>query len=151
MRLVARVLDTQAYIQGTISLPYLDGPHPIIWLIDTGCTETCLLPDDVVRLQIDWRTCPEKDRPVYTANGEVIPRLINNLHIWFWGKSGTFNLFDAEIGKEYETMDIMCPPSDEYCSSGTLSLPTSYSILGMDFLRDFKKWIWTDDRLILKS
>jgi len=152
VQLVARVDEhVQAFIQGLIILPHLREPAPIIWIVDTGCTETCLLHDDVVRLQIDWRACLQKDHPVITANGEVYPRIQNNLEIWFRGKTGPFNLFDVDIGKKYETMDIMCPLNDEYYSRGTLSLPTSYSLLGMDFLSAFKKWVWKDERLILHS
>ena len=151
MRLLARIPPdwNQAIIQGTIKVQHIEERLPIVFLVDTGCTETTLLQGDAIRLRIDWSNLPFKPEDVTTASGQVRPRLLSNVDIFLPIKEGFLNRNTSEIMKHYDQIDLMYFGEHNAQLQPPLRICTSYSILGMDILESFTKWIWKSDRLIM--
>ena len=150
MRLIARVRPewNQAYIQGTIKLQHIPTRVPIIFLIDTGCTETTLLQDDVLRLSIDWENLPEKDQAIITASGIMRSRVLTNVDIFLTAEVSVVDSTPMEYQIHYDNIDIM-PPISRLLDSEPEQHRDCFSLLGMDILINFRKWTWELDRLIL--
>ena len=117
---------------------------PITFLIDTGASYTCLLPSDVIRLEIPYDELEPSPFPSATALGEVRPRLLRDIKVYLTViDGGTEQLLILN----FETMRVITPV-DGY------SIPPpsgAYSLLGMDVLRLFTKWSFEDDWLILET
>jgi len=121
---------------------------PIIFLIDTGCSETTLLPDDVIRLSIDWQNLPEKDQDVMTASGMIRSRVLRDVDVFLPAEVGVVDSTSMEYQIHYDNIDIM-PPRSERLNSDPEHPRDCFSLLGMDVLINFKKWRWESDKLIL--
>ena len=150
MRIVARVRPewNQAYIFGTIQLQHIPNRMPIIFLIDTGCSETTLLQDDVIRLRINWHNLPEKDQDVLTASGRIRSRVLSDVDIFLPAEVSVVDNSSMEFQIHYEKIDIM-PPRSGHLDSDLEHPRDCFSLLGMDILINFRKWRWESDKLIL--
>ena len=152
MRLVARVRPewNQAYVQGTIKFQHIPFRVPIIFLIDTGCSETTILQDDVIRLGIDWKYLPEKNQDVMTASGKIRSRVLNDVDIFLPAEVSVVDNTPREYQIHYDKIDIM-PPRSEHQNLDLERPRDCFSLLGMDVLSNFRKWRWESDRLILND
>ena len=85
---------------------------PIIFVVDTGCTETCLLCDDVVRLQISWQGLQNSPRTAQTANGPVVGKFLPNVDILLPSRSGLFYRKSDFAVAKYPNLEII-PPNNQ--------------------------------------
>lgn len=129
MRFNAQQRGPHFYVNAVIECPQIQRPSVITFLLDTGCSVTTLLPFDVMRLNIPWRSLAQ-DRPVGTGRGMAVPRILPNVTIRIPGNAGLFNHERVWIGNIFGRIHTMDPTFQ--CDP--------YSLLGMDFLLSFKKW-----------
>ncbi len=80
MRLIARINGYHAFVTSLLRGDIFPGPVMVHFLIDTGCTNTTLLEDDIIRLNINWINLQEDD-PVEIAQGTATPRLLENIEL----------------------------------------------------------------------
>ena len=135
----------QAKVEGYIQLENNFLPQPITFLIDTGCSQTCLLPDDVVRLGIEHNNLPIVTKTIITANGPVNLKLLTKVEVSIPIVGGLFENKRKIIKFPINELAFL-PPNLNY-----KPLPSNmvFSLLGMDVLRFFPRWTWKKDKLIM--
>ena len=121
---------------------------PIHLIVDTGCTTTTILSDDMTRLRMSCTGLNQSD-PTTTANGQIIPYVLPNIELFLEFYSGFLNLT-----KKYRPVgmsEIHChSPTDPQQMTEEKTL-RACSLLGMDFLHYFKKWKFTENLLFLDT
>jgi len=147
MQLVAK-LDSlrQPRLEAFIKLSEMLIPAPITFLVDTGCSATCLLPDDVIRLGIEHSLLPTVTKTIITANGPVILKQLHNVEISLPVRAGLLDR-DGYVKVPMQQLPFL-PPGPNY-----KQLPTNlvFSLLGMDVLNHFTKWKWGKTELIMEE
>lgn len=149
MRIIARVDGNhQAFILGGIKCTHLNQVEQISFLVDTGCSVTCLLSDDVTRLRINWQPLSYAPHSVRTANGTTIPRLLPDVDVYLPALDGFMRSTHKILHVHYPQMQIL-PPNPQLPNPQ----PTCYtcSLLGMDFLHRFRKWVFRDGFLTMDT
>lgn len=146
MLLVAK-LDSQrqARIEGFIKCPNHTVFQPITFLIDTGCSQTCLLPDDVVRLGIDYERLPTITKTIVTANGPVSLRLLSNVEVDLPVLGGLLDKKKVLVKIPISQLALL-PPGRNYTP---LPPHMVFSLLGMDILQFFPRWVFKKDELVM--
>jgi predicted aspartyl protease len=129
--------------------PQFNTPKPIHLIVDTGSSNTTLLGDDVTRLSINCTILQPSTVPSLTATGTTIPFLLPNVQLiievtygWFnWKRSfGVFHLANIHC---------MLPTNPQLMTQQRIL--HACSLLGMDVLGLFKKWRFTENKLILET
>ena len=146
MLLVAK-LDSinQARIEGLIRYAPRRDFQPITFLVDTGSSQTCLLPDDVVRLGVDHASLPTVTKTIVTANGPVALKLLRNVEVDLPVVGGILENKKALIKIPLSQLPLL-PPGSDY-----VPLPQQmvFSLLGMDVLRFFPRWTFKKGKLLM--
>jgi hypothetical protein len=135
----------QAKVEGYIQLVNSIIPQPITFLIDTGCSQTCLLPDDVMRLGIEHNNLPIVTKTIITANGPVNLKLLTNVEVSIPVIGGLFENKRKII--KFPISELAFLPPNQFHKP----LPTTmiFSLLGMDVLKFFPRWTWKKDKLVM--
>ena len=115
--------------------------QPVLFMVDTGCSTTTLSPDDVARLSINCTLLRATTANVGTANGIIHPYIFPNPELRLKINYGWFN---------HKTTFSKLPLDFIYCIPPP-PRGLTYSTIGQDILRYFRKWIFTDTELILQS
>lgn len=150
MQTVALLDDYRhAHIIGYLLCPQFSEPKPIHFLIDTGCTTTTILSDDVTRLNINCSNLSLCSSPTSTANSQVYPYLLPNIGIILKVKHAIFNLREGFRIFRLDYIHCMSPTNPQLLTQHRII--SAYSLLGMDVLGIFKKWQYTNRELILKT
>ena len=147
MQLVA-VIDQlhQARIYGYITIPPNYISHPVTFLIDTGASATCLLPDDVRRLGIDHSRLTSGKKAIVTATGPVDLKTLPEAIVSLPCKAGLFNRL-SKVSIPFENLPIIPPKPDQR----PLPEDLVFSILGMDILSNFPKWKFNKSELTMET
>ena len=148
MRLVAYVDDRRhAYINVLVEFHEHPQLEIATFLVDTGCTTTCLLQDHVLLFGINYSELLDAPGSSTTAGGRITPKLLPNVNIHIPVKTGLFNRENSFVKIAYDELRVM-PPDQEHIPRPRNRV---FSLLGMDILRQFKKWRWRRDRLIMDT
>ncbi|MFB3888214.1 MAG: aspartyl protease family protein [Candidatus Bathyarchaeia archaeon] len=123
--------------------------RPIHLLVDTGCSTTTILSDDVTRLGINCAGLNQATRPTSTANGLVLPYIMPNVKFVMEFYHGWFNHANDLIGVDMS--EVHCHPPTNPQQMTRLRILGAYSLLGMDFLRYFKKWKFSNGFLYIDT
>ena len=149
MEVVARLdVRSHAHLLAYFWCPQFVVPKSIHFIIDTGCTTTTILSDDATRLGINCSTLNSAN-PVSTANGNVVPYTLPKVILIYRAHLGLFNLKYALKGTELDEIHCHAPTNPSLMSQQRIA--NACSLLGMDFLKKFKKWTFTDKELILRT
>jgi len=148
MRVTAHLVGMHAFVEGFIGCPVLPEPKLILFMIDTGCTNTTILQDDTVRLRLNWRDL-QRGESVETANGVVASRCLPEVQLYLPARRGIFNRSICWVSKFYPAMCVLPPESDP--EEHIPDLSGSRSLLGMDFLLNFPTWHFKDNKLYLDT
>ena len=124
-------------------------PKPIHLIIDTGSSNTTLLSDDVTRLSINCTILQLSPIPSLTASGTIIPFLLPDVQLLIEVRHGWFNQ-KRNFGV-FHLASIHCMPPTHPQLMTQQRILHACSLLGMDILRLFKKWQFTENKLILKT
>ena len=163
---VRAILDKfkHAHLYGLLDCKEFEDPKRIHFVIDTGCTTTTILGSDTERLEIQWRRL-RYSNPTETATATVRPRKLQNPDVIFQTQNNNGELIPRAF--TFEKIDVMPSPQEnlivkilnwlEGMITGLIT-PTSnpsdhlsHSLLGMDFLQQFKHWEYADAELILDT
>ena len=135
-----------AHVIGFLHCAQFGQPKSVHFIVDTGCSVTTLLGDDVTRLSINCHGLQQTE--CNTANGPIRPYLLPHAEVilpTYHGLSGKrvkFTLFHLK--------NIQCNPPTPPLPTLTFPVQT-ISLLGMDILRFFKNWKYTRNKLIMKT
>jgi hypothetical protein len=130
-----------AFIRGYLQCSPNTNYQSVLFLIDTGCSVTTLLPTDVARLSINCTLLQATTGNVGTASGIIHPYIYPNPELRLKVNYGWFNR-KATFAK---------PPLDFIYCIPPPPIWSGYSTIGQDILHYFKKWVFTDTELILQS
>jgi predicted aspartyl protease len=148
MRLIGRVDKLkQARVEGYIRYPPNLVNQPISFLVDTGCSQSCILPDDVHRLSIDHRNLQTVTKTIVTANGPVNLKVIKNAEVVLPVQVGLLDNKRAYIMFPMENLAVL-PPGPSY---SPLPKELVFSLLGMDILSHFPRWSFGKERLVMEN
>lgn len=86
---------------------------------------------------------------VTTANGNVTPYVLDNVMLIFKLQYGFLHYKQRFMGKIIKEIHCHSPVNGH--DLVILNIENSYSLLGMDFLYQFKKWQFTDRHLFLQK
>ena len=149
MRLIANLSQNRhGYVLGYILFSQFSEPKPIRFLVDSGCSITTLLGDDVTRLSINCSGFQRATNPCNTANGPVLPYIIPNVKLFFVVEDGLLNRRKT-LEFTFDYIECMQPTNPSLMTPQRIQY--AYSLLGMDFLRTFKKWHFNQTELVLKQ
>jgi hypothetical protein len=148
MRLIGR-LDklNQAKVDGYIRCPPLYENLLVTFLVDTGCSNSCLLQDDVLRLGIEHGNLPTVMKTIVTANGPVNLKVIRQAEVVLPVLAGLLDNKRAYVSFPMENLAVL-PPSQNY---KPLPKELIFSLLGMDILYHFPRWSFGKDRLVMEN
>jgi hypothetical protein len=148
MRLIGRVDKLrQARVEGYIRYPTNHINQPISFLVDTGCSNSCILPDDVMRLGIDHGSLKTVTKTIVTANGPVNLKVIQNAEVVLPVQVGLLDNKRAYITFPIENLAVL-PPGPNYTP---LPKQLIFSLLGMDILSHFPRWNFGKERLVMEN
>lgn len=149
MRIIA-ILDEigHAHIFAGIRCAQFSNYKPIHFIVDTGCSITTILNDDVTRLGVDC-TSLSRAQPTNTANGQITPYVLPDVTMKMAVFSGLFNRKREFRDVFFQAVQCNQPTQPHLMTPERIS--HSCSILGMDFLRLFPKWRFTDTHLFLDT
>ncbi len=148
MRLIGRVDKLrQARVEGYIRYPPSHINQPINFLVDTGCSNSCILPDDVMRLGIDHGNLKTVTKTIVTANGPVNLKVIMNAEVVLPVQVGLLDNKRAYITVPMENLAVL-PPGPNYTP---LPKQLIFSLLGMDILSHFPRWNFGKERLVMEN
>lgn len=148
MRLIGRVDRLkQARVEGYIRYPTKWDNHPITFLVDTGCSNSCILPDDVAKLNIDPAALQTVTKTIVTANGPVNLKVIQNAEVVLPVFVGLLDNKKAYISFPMENLAVL-PPGPNYAP---LPKELVFSLLGMDVLSHFPRWSFGKERLVMEN
>lgn len=149
MRIIARLDEIgHAHIFASVHCPQFSNPKPIHLIVDTGCSKTTLLSDDVTRLGINCTNLLQAP-PTTTANGQIIPYILPEVTLILDVYYGWLNRRNELRDVRFQTMN--CNPPTQPHLMTPQRIDRACSVLGMDFLRLFPKWRFTDDSLYLDT
>ena len=148
MRLIGR-LDKlkQARVEGYIRYSPDFVNQPITFLVDTGCSNSCILPDDVIRLNIDHSSLQTITKTIITANGPVNLKVIQNAEVVLPVQAGLLDNKRAFVSFPMENLAVL-PPGSNYAP---LPQGLVFSLLGMDVLSHFPRWSFGKERLVMEN
>jgi len=148
MRLVAR-LDKigQARVEGYVRLPSSPLSHPITFLVDTGCSNSCILPDDAARLFQDHSALIDVTKTIVTANGPVSLKAVHGAEVVLPVRVGLLDNKLAYITFPMENLAVL-PPSPGY---KPLPRELVFILLGVDILKSFPKWTFGKESLVMEN
>lgn len=149
VQLVARLDNNRhAYIFAFLKCPQFIEPKSTVFLVDTGCTITTVLSDDVTRLSINCNDLQRSSVSVSTANDNIHPYELREVDLIFRVKYGWLNqkngLAQVHLNK------IHCMPPN-HLHTPTHDSEMANTLLGMDVLHLFKKWKYEDTSLKLET
>ena len=148
MRLIGRVDKLkQARVEGYIKYPPNYDSHPITFLVDTGCSNSCILPDDILKLDVDHSTLPTVTKTIVTANGPVNLKVIPNAEVVLPVYVGLLDNKKAYLSFPMEHLAVL-PPGPNY---QPLPKELVFSLLGMDVLCNFPRWSFGKERLVMEN
>lgn len=148
MRLIGRLdKQKQARVEGYIRYPPSFFNQPITFLVDTGCSNSCILPDDVIRLNIDHSDLQTITKTIITANGPVNLKVIQHTEIVLPVKAGLLDNKRAFVSFPMENLAVL-PPGPNY---KPLPQELVFSLLGMDVLSHFPRWSYGRERLVMEN
>jgi hypothetical protein len=148
LRLIGRVDKLkQARVEGYIRYAPNWDNHPITFLVDTGASNSCILPDDVLKLNLDSSTLQTVTKTIVTANGPVNLKVIKNAEIVLPVFIGLLDNKKAYISFPMDNLPVL-PPSPNYAP---LPKVLVFSILGMDVLSHFPRWSFGKERLVMEN
>ena len=148
MRLIGQIDKLkQARVEGYIRYPPTWMNHPLIFLVDTGASNSCILPDDVVKLGVDSNTLQTVTKTIVTANGPVNLKVIQNAEIVLPVYIGLMDNKKAYLSFPMDNLPVL-PPGPNY-----VPLPRElvFSIIGMDILSHFPKWSFGKEKLYMEN
>jgi len=148
MRLVGNIDKLkQARVEGYIRYPPNWENHPITFLVDPGASNSCILPDDVAKLGVDSATLQTVTKTIVTANGPVNLKVIQNAEIVLPVYMGLLDNKKAYLSFPMDNLAVL-PPGPNF-----RALPSElvFSILGMDILSNFPKWIFGKKQLYMEN
>ncbi len=147
MQLVA-VIDQlhQARIYGFVAIPPDYFHNPVTFLIDTGASATCLLPDDVRRLRIDHSKLASGKKAIVTATGPVDLKTLPEAIVSLPCRTGLLNR-PGKMSIPFENLPII-PPTP---SQRALPDELVFSIIGMDILSNFPRWKFNKNELTMET
>lgn len=136
-----------AYLNGQIISVQVNNFVPIHFLVDTGSTYTTILGQDTFKLGIKVKRLPRSKCSSDTAKGHLLPYELPDVKLRFDTNA------DPEESPIIIPLEfIQClPPPKELNRLHPLNLMFSYSLLGMDVLKFFKRWQYTETTLILET
>ncbi len=139
--------NRHAHVIGLVHCSQFQQPKPVHFVIDTGCSITTLLGDDVTRLSINCHGLQKTS--CNTANGTVNPYLLPQVDVilpiqhGFFGRQVRLTTFRLN--------HIQCnPPTSPQPTANPFPMQ-SVSLLGMDILSFFRNWKYTRNKLIMKT
>jgi hypothetical protein len=148
LRLIGRVDKLkQARVEGYIRYAPNWENHPITFLVDTGASNSCILPDDVVRLDVDAGMLQTVTKTIVTANGPVNLKVIQNAEIVLPVFVGLLDNKKAYFSFPMDNLPVI-PPQQNYTP---LPPELVFSILGMDVLSHFPRWIFGKEQLYMEN
>ncbi len=148
MRLIGRVDKLkQARVEGYIRWAPKWDNHPITFLVDTGASNSCILPDDVAKLGVESDALQVVTKTIVTANGPVNLRVIPNAEIVLPVYVGLLDNKKAYLSFPMEHLPVL-PPQQNFTP---LPKELVFSILGMDVLSNFPKWIFGKEQLYMEN
>lgn len=129
-----------ARVIGSLNCSQFSDLRTAEFIVDSGASFTTLLPYHVVMLGINWQILPYASIQCTTATGDrVNPRLLQDVELHINKNDGKPNSEEIFILPYIHVM----PPSLQE------QIPRSYSLLGMDVLRNFPNWHWDFDKMCL--
>lgn len=139
MPIIANILSWNiAIVSGSLSCPQFIGFKPTHFIVDSGSVTTTILPLDVVKLGIDCRKLEKGPRPLTTAKGEIFPYILPSVQLNLECNDGRAEALDM-----FPLERIHCiKPRASQKSDPSLLFRHTFSLLGMDVLKYFKKWTW---------
>jgi len=148
MRLIGKIDKLkQARVEGYVRYPPNYQNLQIILLVDTGSSNSCLLPDDVVRLSIDHSSLQSVTKTIVTAKGPVELKVIHQAEIILPVLAGLFDNKRAYVSFPMESLAVL-PPGPDF---KPLPKELVFSLLGMDILIHFPRWNFGKDRLVMEN
>lgn len=148
MRLIGRIDRLkQARVEGYIRYPPNHVNQPVTLLVDTGCSNSCILPDDVLRLGIDHEVLQTVTKTIVTANGPVNLKVIQRAEIVLPVQVGLLDNKRAYVNFPMESLAVL-PPGPQYAP---LPKELVFSLLGMDVLSHFPRWSFGKERLVMEN
>jgi hypothetical protein len=149
LRLIARLDEARhGHVFAYFWCSQFINPKSIHLIVDTGCTTTTILSDDVTRLGINCNNL-RQGQPTSTANGLVIPYVLPNVRFIFEIYHGWLNRRNDLTNVDFN--EIHCNAPTHQTLMTRRRVIRAYSVLGMDFLGSFRKWKFTDDELYLDT
>ena len=148
MKLVADLdKHKHAYLNGQIICVQVNNFVPLHFLVNTGSTYTTILGQDTFKLGINIKKLLRAKCWSDTAKGQLLPYELPNVKLRFETDA------DSEESPVIIPLEfIQClPPPKELNSLHPLNLMFSYSLLGMDVLKFFKRWQYTDTTLTIET
>lgn len=148
MRLIA-TLDEKyhAHILAGLWCSQFVKPKTVHFVIDSGCTTTTILSDDVTRLGINCSSLGMCSDPITTANGQIVPFVLPNVSLIFHTHYGWFNRKNKF--RSFDMGDIHCHAPTDPTLMTQRKIANALSLLGMDFLKNFKSWKFRNNKLYL--
>jgi len=148
MRLVGQIDKLkQARVEGYIRYPPNWENHPITFLVDTGASNSCILPDDAAKLDVNSTTLQTVTKTIVTANGPVNLKVIQNAEIVLPVYVGLLDNRKAYLSFPMDNLAVL-PPGPNF---KPLPRELVFSILGMDILSNFPKWIFGKEQLYMEN
>lgn len=148
MRLIGRVDKLkQARVEGYIRYAPNWENHPITFLVDTGASNSCILPDDAAKLGLDAGTLQTVTKTIVTANGPVNLKVIQNAEIVLPVFVGLLDNKKAYLSFPMDNLPVI-PPQQNYAP---LPPELVFSILGMDVLSHFPRWSFGKEQLYMEN
>lgn len=149
MKVVASLdVRSHAHLIAYFWCSQFEEPKSVHFIIDTGCTITTILSDDATRLGINCSALNSANK-VSTANGNVVPYILPKVVLIYETYFGLFNLKKGLKGRELAEIHCHVPTDPSLMTPQRMA--NACSLLGMDFLKKFKKWRFTDKELILRT
>lgn len=150
MQIVAS-LDSNyhAHLLGLINCSQFNRAKSIHLIIDTGCSNTTLLSDDVTRLAINCSGLKFAPIPCLTANGTITPYILPQVDLSLPRRHRWFNRKTSLVTLQMTNVHCMPPTHPQFLTQQQML--QSCSLLGMDVLRLFRKWRFTKRELILQT
>ena len=150
MQIIASLdVNHHAHILAYIICSQFSVPRTAHLIVDTGSTNTTLLSDDVTRLPINCENLQLSPTPCITANGTITPYLLPNADLTFEAKYGWLNRNQSLA--TFHLNNIHCMPPTQPQLLTHQRIQHTRSLLGMDILRYFKNWKFTERELILET
>lgn len=138
-----------AHLLAYIYFKQFSEPKPVDFLIDTGCTVTTIMSDYATLLGINCALLRQSPNQARTANGNVKPYIMDNVLAIFEADFGFLNLRHGFKGVILKEMACHTPTPANKMTKRRIT--NAISLLGMDFLYQFKKWRYTDKFLIIEE